>query len=79
MGYVGEHLREHRLHEEKQYLRSRIYYYPVRQTLVRCFKHIIVAASFTNNNTAGAVTLQRGNASAAKVNPHMASQPPLEK
>ena len=40
---------------------------------------LIVTVSLTSNSTIGAVTLQRGNLSAAKVNPHMASQVELKK
>jgi len=79
MGYVGEHLRECRLHEEKHFLRSRINYHPVRQILVRSLQYLIVTVSLTNNNTTGAVTLHRGNSSAAKVNPHIAAELKLDK
>jgi len=79
MGYVGEHLIECQLHEKKDFLRSRINYYPVQQILVRSLQYLVVIMSLTNNNTTEAVTLHQGNSSAAKVNPHMAAKLKLDR
>ena len=78
MGYVGDHPRECRLHEEKHSLRSRINYHPA-QALIRCLKYLIVTGSLTNSSTIGAVTFHSWNLSAAKVNPYTASQVELKK
>jgi len=58
MEYIREHLIECRLHEKKDFLRSRINYHPVRQILVRSLQYLVVILSLTNNNTTGAVTVR---------------------